>query len=293
MTPILLPVVSIGPLIPAATWHRRELRVHSCFEHALNLANETGELLTLLKSEMPDFPSAIRVGVPHDWDWRKAARAGEPVWSEHGLFRASNWSADISGAPRWTPESARAHRVESPEKLCATSAPLTDLLKQYCNEHGVCSAVQLFPGSGGRIARLYIEASRDHLEQELRALIGLGSGLTPDGDDFILGHVAALWPWQHIGSVAAHIEHIQSIGSLNLNRTTDISRHFLSLAFQGHYSQPVDSLTTALLKGVFPEVINNAALQVMRFGSSSGAMCMAGYLNGITSLQLISQPEHI
>lgn len=166
-------------------------------------------------------------------------------------------------------------------------------LKMYCVQHDVRSAIRLFPGSRGRKPDLRIDSTQEHLVAELGALIGLGNGLTPDGDDFILGHVAALWPWRHIEAIHVHLALVCSIGERMLDRTTDISRHFLELAFQGHYSQPVDRINTVLLKGLSETVIRNAANSVMQFGSSSGAVCMAGYLNGIASLETIEQTHAI
>ncbi|RYA92140.1 hypothetical protein DD593_27305, partial [Enterobacter cloacae complex sp. 742-ADZ3-9B] len=36
----------------------------------------------------------------------------------------------------------------------------------------------------------------DALERQVPQLIGFGKGLTPDGDDYLLGYLAALWLWQ-------------------------------------------------------------------------------------------------
>lgn len=36
----------------------------------------------------------------------------------------------------------------------------------------------------------------DALERQVPQLIGFGKGLTLDGDDYLLGYLAALWLWQ-------------------------------------------------------------------------------------------------
>lgn len=76
-----------------------------------------------------------------------------------------------------------------------------------------------------------------------------------------------------------------------LHRTTSISRHYLELALQGHYSQSIDHLTTVLIHGVPVAELKLSAINVMKFGSSSGADCLGGFLHGIRALGKVEQKE--
>ena len=94
----------------------------------------------------------------------------------------------------------------------------------------------------------------------LASLIGLGGGLTPSGDDFLTGLLAA------IGSVAVTAEHsgkrnhterdprddiaafegaLRTAVRSRLSLTNDISAAFLEAALQGHFSKPVHALFRA------------------------------------------------
>jgi hypothetical protein len=161
--------------------------------------------------------------------------------------------------------------------------------------HGARGAqqLQLLPGwpPGGRNPRLNPEDARAELESGVSELIGYGAGLTPDGDDYLLGYLASLWPWQHLGAISAHLKLLRPAIKSRLHRTTSISRHYLELALQGHYSQSIDHLTTVLIHGSTPADIKLSAINVIKFGSSSGADCLGGFLHGIRALGKVEQEE--
>jgi len=60
---------------------------------------------------------------------------------------------------------------------------------------------------------------------------------------------------------------------------------------QGHYSQSIDHLTTVLIHGSTPADVKRSAIDVMKFGSSSGADCLGGFLHGIRALGKMEQKE--
>ena len=122
-------------------------------------------------------------------------------------------------------------------------------------------------------------------------LIGFGTGLTPDGDDYLLGYLAALRPWQYIENIAAHLKLLKLAIKSMLHRTTSISRHYLTLGLKGHYSEPIDHLISILIRGSPVSDIATAANKVMEFGASSGVDCLGGFLHGIRSLQTVAQEE--
>lgn len=64
----------------------------------------------------------------------------------------------------------------------------------FCLEHNVQSTLHL-PDSLTHQG-LAIMEHPDALERQVPQLIGFGKGLTPDGDDYLLGYLAALWLWQ-------------------------------------------------------------------------------------------------
>jgi Protein of unknown function (DUF2877) len=291
MLPTPLSVMSIGSLVDRGRGDERAYQIHSRFQKVLNLVDAQGSLLTLLGSDFQDFPTAVRVALPAGWDWQRGLDPSQLVILRDSVLQGITWSVDLNYAPRWEPASPAAQAAGSLNAVLAASRILADQLAQYCRHHGVRSALQLQPGWPGRKPRLNVADERNAVEYTVSELIGFGSGLTPDGDDYLLGYLAALWPWQRFTAIASHLKLMQDVVRLQLHRTTSISGHFLTLALQGHYSQPIDHLTTVLMQGDSLKEVVVASNKVMEFGSASGADCLAGYINGINALETVAQPQ--
>lgn len=131
---------------------------------------------------------------------------------------------------------------------------------------------------------LLLEGARNYLSQAyhciqngndasssvfLARLIGLGTGLTPSGDDFLCGMLAGLILTGKSDSQFAEIlkETIQD----SLTNTNDISRAFLLCALEGKFSTAVNSLTEV----PDPAYISSAFHEI---GHSSGMDTLCGIL---------------
>lgn len=117
-------------------------------------------------------------------------------------------------------------------------------------------------------------------------LIGFGKGLTPDGDDYLLGYLAALWLWQLPAPLADHQYRLQQAIDQHAHNTTDISRHYLERALQGHFSEPICQLLAQLVGSASAMTIASCAEQVMQFGATSGSRLPC------RNAAWLSNPEH-
>nr|WP_319392234.1 DUF2877 domain-containing protein [uncultured Desulfobacter sp.] len=102
----------------------------------------------------------------------------------------------------------------------------------------------------------------------LAKLIGLGLGLTPSGDDFLCGVLAAM---TMRATCPGQLSILKTKVLQKLNLTNDISAEFLRCACEGHFSIPV----TQFYKAASPEEI---ALSFSKIGHSSGADTLNGIL---------------
>lgn len=259
--------------------------MHSQFRHALNLRPADGGLLSLLGAQACDFPTAVRLIVPTDWDWRRV-RFDRLVTYERDVLLGDGWSAVLTDAACWKPEILQANDVGA-SSLRDYHTALAEALRAYLDQHEVTSALQLLPGSPApaRTPRLMFEADWQSVVEGVRALVGYGGGLTPDGDDYLLGYVAALSPWRNTPGVAGHLDLIRQAVRRHLPGTTDISRHYLSLALDGHLSESVSRLISALASGQPVADVVELGHAVMRFGAASGVDTLAGVLHGTRTLQ--------
>jgi hypothetical protein len=113
-------------------------------------------------------------------------------------------------------------------------------------------------------------------------LIGLGTGLTPSGDDFLVGYLAGLWcsagdsaeRWRFVSDVGQAIIHLSA-------QTNDISRTYLYHAAHGQVSNRLETLARAIC-GVEPRgFLLAAAKSAFQTGHSSGMDMATGLLIGL------------
>jgi hypothetical protein len=108
-----------------------------------------------------------------------------------------------------------------------------------------------------------------------RGLIGLGSGLTPSGDDVLVGIEAALRALA--GPMAGFLG--GAIHDVN-DRTTVIAATFLRHAAAGEFAERIQVLLAALL-GHEDEALPVAIQRAVAWGATSGTDCLLGVLLGL------------
>jgi hypothetical protein len=286
MTQIVpLTALSFGYRVPRDSSEICRYRVHSRFRHALNLTRGDGDLLTLLDPRYENAPAAIRVAAPAGWDWRSRAAGELPVVLQHGALRGQGWCILLERAVCWEPEPFDVRCAWPPAAELYTG--LAAELRRHVGEQGLHSALQLLPDwpASGRAVSLALDDGPQALRQQVTRLVGYGTGLTPDGDDFLLGYLAVLRPWLSFEAIAAHYALLKKLITDRLDGTTDISRYYLKMALQGHFTQPLNRLISMISRHASWAEIRFSALRVMQVGSASGSDSLAGVIHGIQALQ--------
>ncbi len=97
-----------------------------------------------------------------------------------------------------------------------------------------------------------------------KKLLGLGSGLTPSGDDFLVGYIAA-----------KKMEGMEIPFKLKVSSTTPLSAHFLKHALGGRFSDKII------------DFIKEGDLSILSFGGSSGAATAFGIIKGMEENKII------
>lgn len=220
--------------------------------------------------------NCVRVGALH------ITTAGAPVW-------ASSWhtAAPRPGDPA-VPEVwerlALAKRILRQEGNAQSLGWMLTFCSETWSGRGAVTYTSLGLGAvcrGLALLRSGLASGRGALVGEgARALVGLGPGLTPSGDDLFAGFMVGVQlacrvlgvdveGWQRwCGAVVRDLA----------PRTTPVSAAYLQCAARGVVSEQVDGLLSALLgRGV----VADAAPGVLRLGSWSGSDLMAGLLAGV------------
>jgi hypothetical protein len=235
-------------------------RVHSVFARAINLDWHDRRLLTLQGPGALAAPFAASLGrLPHADSIRPGAGVrrtrdglalGGAVVEWHGAATVDTVMTGRAGAPPPT-----LSRLAG--RWLGSSAP------------GLSSAI-------GRRARSRLADGlrrRDparFLEGGL-GLIGLGEGLTPAGDDALIGALAVIRRFAPTW-LPDHPEVEAALGRAAATGTTAVAREFIAHALAGRFSEPLIDLMSA----VSPEAGARAAARLLGAGATSGADTLLG-----------------
>ncbi len=126
------------------------------------------------------------------------------------------------------------------------------------------------------------------------ALIGLGFGLTPSGDDLLVGFLAGLWCRPVSGRQGAFLRGFSDAVVAASRRTTDVSRAYLKWAARGCVAQRLYDLAAAIVKPCSPSKVVQLERQVVQLarqalavGGTSGADGVYGLLLGLSAWESI------
>ncbi|HEV3396718.1 MAG TPA: DUF2877 domain-containing protein [Xanthobacteraceae bacterium] len=100
-------------------------------------------------------------------------------------------------------------------------------------------------------------------------LVGLGPGLTPSGDDFLIGALAAL---DAVRQTKTHAALGEAVAAAAPARTSPLSASFLRAAAAGHAGENLHALVAAVVGGH----LDAAAAAAGRIGHTSGWDTLAG-----------------
>lgn len=236
--------------------------VHSVFAHAVNL-NVESNLWTLLAAEQGDMPFGIRTSVK---DFRRFdLRAGDAVHARSGYVGIGHrgLTIDCRAAPRWVPHWP--DRVEA--GVCRRLVAVSTML-----------SVRAWPGSAAMAQAVMTALDTVKLHDVLAKVVGRGPGLTPAGDDVLVGIFAVLRSGVAGSAGAAAAQYLgRTIGPL-LPTTTTISGHLLRQAEAGLFSRPLQELVAALIADSTPCQVEVRLGRLLATGATSGSDVCTGLL---------------
>jgi hypothetical protein len=273
----LLVVANIGHLVPRADF---EGRVHSVFAKACNLSYQD-ILLTLCSARGGAGPTTLRLaeGAPHDL--RELFEVGERVQSRRGCMQSGRAELHMRQADIWHPAVAR--RLLPPARIEAHLRSAVSSLAHWRRTHA-----SVIDGAAAAVVAALGQACRaldtELAIQQVRRLIGWGEGLTPAGDDFLVGLMASLDANAQRDPQRCRFRGaIAEVLVRSAHCTTPIAAHYLRLAAGGHHGQPLVDLRNALLDADRSDIVNDALVGALGVGATSGADMVGGFLTGFAA----------
>ncbi len=278
-------------------------KVFSVFNRICNLINKNGEVLSVVAPEIGPGPFSLVVrefdvsnnemGFSTWLDRSSKVRIGEERLCLGPL------AIDLSEVRYWDPKPdwediyrrrklilRKCTKWISPLLKNGPSESLIQILRHpMALEFEVGVYPETLPGTSDRFVKAalkpihcmvhgIIEEKRSIWERGVRSLAGLGRGLTPAGDDFILGTLYALrvvFPHEHAERIAF------SICELATKQTSHLSAAYLRAAARGEAVELWHLLLKALIscdEKTFREVV----LQFRKVGYTSGFDALAGFI---------------
>lgn len=282
--------VSMGEGVPRQNF---DAVIQSVFDSAVNLRlSREDRLITVLLSDHYELPQGIRIAakpIPLDSltvDQRAAARG----WILR--FASSPLAIDLRGASIWRccvpdlntdmSEPSVQEAWSSAWKVLNEGQRLhrTDLIADDLFQRNTGS--QLSQRISAPVMQLTSATEQFNVKTTITAalkMVGLGPGVTPSGDDILIGFLAGLWSLA--GKNQPRLSFIQSFGSALLSiatQTNEISRTYLYHATQGQFSSSLSNLAAAIRWG---NDVEQAVQFAMRVGHSSGMDSVTGLLIGL------------
>ena len=266
--------------------------VHSVFDHACNIQLDKNSLITLISPMLPNYPSAIKLDIAED---QKLSSFGFKV----GIKAIVNKdeikipeicvSIKLAGVKVWDSAPLFLKSKISEEMLCENIEKIRELTLKYGEMEGIASILD-----GGKVANHYKDfiinsvkrltkgiSDFDYKEitEASKRLIGLGPGLTPAADDFLLGILASLY---YIGYYFGnHLENLKKIAGFMIydlpGRTTFISEIMLRSGMKARFSEPIRDLMLAVIHNTS---VQDKCINLLSIGGTSGSDCAAGIVFG-------------
>jgi hypothetical protein len=272
--------------------------VHSVFRSVVNLEIRDG-LITIGGPSVDPLPNGVSVDSLIDFQ-TSGLRPGQRVILGRARIRipACGVDIDLSRATDWSPritptraELARARwRARAPQArdIVATAVRgrpestngFGDLLV-FDSNRPLGPVAGLAAPRLERLAAALRDADQSAASLAAESLVGLGPGLTPSGDDALVG-VAAVVTALTITS-NRDVAFLRRAAAVAPTRTTAVSSTFLRHAAVGEFSGALHALMAALV-GPDASMAQSSIERLVAFGATSGVDTLVGVLLGLDAL---------
>ncbi len=255
--------------------------VQSVFSKAFNIRTEENELISIVTAEKLNGPNRILLKLPEDEDFisfgiKKGAKTvgtAQEISIDNGNFLIS-----LEKAKKWS------SKIEIKEKTL--SSRVRDnlfgsfLQKDFSTEKERNSVSQELRVRIQELIKSTKERDSSKVSENVKSLIGFGEGLTPSGDDFLVGFIAPLHFLDN-SELYPLLKKIKRIINLEKEKTTFLSGKFLEYACQGRFPETILNLIETIFSRNRKEV-KEAAKKCLDFGATSGRDTLLGVLAGLS-----------
>jgi hypothetical protein len=263
--------------------------LHSVFRHACNVRLDDGRMLALLAPHLGNAPHGVRLDVPAGFGFADHLTGGQRVGCRADVLRVAGGglSIDLGTAQPWRGElPAAGVNLANPKVALGWRAAWCAL--RHGRPRSDSCEVEFFgrvvDRQTVRLARATRALQVHEAASAVDGLIGRGPGLTPSGDDLIVGFLAGLWSTtgDHPARRGFRDALCAAVAAAAV-AAGDISRVYLTHATQGRFAEPLTTLARRIAEGADLGVVEFATTAALRVGHTSGADGVSGLLLGLVA----------
>jgi len=280
-------VGSIGCAAYEAAESGVEGKITAVFERSVHLGSGN-MVITLGGLDMPNHPFNIRTpGLP------RSLRSGQEFGLAAGTLSLSDaHTLDISGYEVFRP-AVRVDKMAAKADMIQVLQDARMVVATTSFREGLTSFVMGGPMHGmitqavlpliQRMGNALREGDWGTMASTGVELAGVGEGLTPSGDDFLVGLVAALHFYRASGGGGPENHHLRTLATEAAERTSPFSAQNIAAAAQGLVADVVADWLTFLHLGD-SEGVKNSTRALLSYGHSSGVDTFAGMMTALSSV---------
>jgi hypothetical protein len=277
------------------------LRVQSVYRSLVNIATPDG-LLTVAAADVGALPNGIVVDLGSDWR-ALGIRAGMTAVADQDRLDVldARLGIRLDAARRWSPRLRLPDDVAKPASgrwrrrrqatraiaaTWASSDGLGPLLRRNGSGRDRFGVPQIARPIVARLISALERGDRNAAAMVAIELIGLGPGLTPSGDDALVGMEAVFHALGSpmAGFTAAALHDVE-------DRTTAVAATMLRHAAAGETAERIHTLVDALA-GPDDLAAATATERAVGWGATSGTDCLFGVLVGLDIATAVRGPGH-
>lgn len=261
---------------PAATdWLicTHQPRILHVFEDACNLVNENGDVLSIVTQKIGEGP--FNLVVPENVSFSKHLDRESSVSIRRDELIFGELTISFAYAKTWNPQPEWEVLQKKKETILARLDEL-QIANDRCHSFNTNFITIQSPLSNSLTASLAY-ADLPSALTAAKKLAGLGMGLTPSGDDFLMGAIHAAWIL-HPVETAGHLA--KEIAETAAALTTSLSAAWLRSAGRGEAGILWHEFFNSLLLNTdvrFP------IARILSVGETSGADAFAGFVGVLTA----------
>lgn len=260
----LLHVISAPVNINKNSLSYRQLKILHVFDEVCNLINERKEILSIVNAEVGNGPFNLVIEEPVLFT--KHLDVHSKILIEDKQLKLGDLTISFAYTQEWNP-------IPKWEELRKNKDEIVNRLKllQIDNEN---EAILKFSDS---LLNAIIKADVLTIKNISSKLAGLGIGLTPAGDDYLMGAMYAAW-MIHPQEVAKKIT--EEIANVAVPLTTSLSGAWIKSASKGEAGELWHEFFDALIED---ENIYLPLSRILSTGETSGSDALMGFLTTLTA----------